>query len=257
MSIYQHFRDEEQPFIDMILEWKEQVLERYSLKRTDFLDPRQQDILLALIGKHDDVRVSFFGGSSLSERKRALIYPQYIEVNQSDFQLLCFELDYAKKFVSISHRDVLGALLSLGLKRDKFGDILFNDTHVQVIVASEISDYIALHLESVGKTPVQLQEIPLEEIIEPQDTWMESHGTVSSLRLDAVLSEVYHQSRSKMSQFIENGFSKVNWQVIEKPSYELQAGDYLSLKGFGRSKIISVEGMTKKGKTRIVYGILK
>ncbi|HET6871623.1 MAG TPA: RNA-binding protein, partial [Sporolactobacillaceae bacterium] len=69
MSIYQHFREEERPFIDSILEWKHQIIERYTPKLTDFLDPRQQHIIKALISEGDQVEVKLWGGYENAERK--------------------------------------------------------------------------------------------------------------------------------------------------------------------------------------------
>lgn len=257
MSIYQHFREDERPFIDSVLEWKEQVAIRHTNKTTDFLDPREQDILLALIGKQDEVRVSFFGGQDTCERKRAIIHPFYFSPTNEDFDITPLEITYPRKFNTIAHRDVLGALMSLGLKREKFGDVLIDDDHVQIVVAKEISDFVRFNLQSIGKSTVTLEALTFDQVIKPKEEWVESQGTVSSLRLDTVLSEIYNQSRSKISSWIESGAVKVNWKHVEKGSYELQAGDYLSLKGFGRSKLMKLDGETKKGKVRIIYGILQ
>src|SRR5690625_6105776 len=71
MSIYQHFREEEQPFIDQVLSWKEQVERTYQAKLTDFLDPREQQIIDMLTGTAgDDLQVKLDGGGTYSERKR-------------------------------------------------------------------------------------------------------------------------------------------------------------------------------------------
>ena len=63
MSIYQHFRPEEKEFIDQALNWIEQVKDSYAPKLTDFLDPRQQQIIASLLGHDDEVKIEFFGGA--------------------------------------------------------------------------------------------------------------------------------------------------------------------------------------------------
>ena len=65
MDIYQHFRPEEKDFIDQVLGWADQVREQYAPKLTDFLNPREAEIIRMLIGKEGDVRVSFFGGERM------------------------------------------------------------------------------------------------------------------------------------------------------------------------------------------------
>lgn len=136
--------------------------------------------------------------------------------------------------------------MSLGLKRGKFGDILIKDEGVQFIVAKEIADYTRLHFHTVGKTKISLEEKPLTEIIVLEEQWKEATVTVSSLRLDAVLSQVFGVSRQNAQSLIENGLVKVNWKVIEQAHLECKEGDVLSARGLGRLKMIAIDGKTKK-----------
>lgn len=257
MSIYEHFRPEERTFVDRVLQWQDEVHERYAPKLTDFLDPREQDMIKQIIGNHPDVGVSFSGGVDGTERKRALLTPPYIEVSPDDFELTAFEITYPAKFVSLSHPDLLGAMMGLGLKRDKFGDIIVQDSSAQLIVAKEIADFVKMNLTQAGKASISPEEIDLFTIRMNEAEWEEQTGTVSSLRLDTVLAEVYNLSRTKVSNMIEHDRAKLNWKVISQPSSEVAAGDYLSLRSFGRSKIISLDGKTKRDKWRITYQIRK
>jgi RNA-binding protein YlmH len=254
MNIYQHFRPEEREFIDQVLNWKDFVDASYTSKLTDFLDPREQHILKTLIGENGSIKYQLFGGSSEGERKRALIMPDYIIPAEEDFQITLFEIDYPIKFVSIEHPQVLGSLMSLGLKRGKFGDILMKDGRVQFFSSTEISDYIKSNLESIGRASIRIKEIVLEGAITVDDLWMEQDITVSSLRLDTIISGVHHISRQKSQAFIEQGLVKVNWTSVENHSFDCREGDLLSVRGYGRVKILSIEGRTKKDKWRIVVG---
>jgi RNA-binding protein YlmH len=254
MSIYQHFRKEEHAFIDQVLSWKENVLTQYAPKTTDFLDPREQEMIKLVIGNDSEVQVGFNGGHNSTERKRALLYPEYFEPTSDDYQLSVFQIVYPSKFVTIDHRKILGSLMSLGVKRSKFGDILVSGDLVQIIVAKEIADYIRMNLESVGKATISLKEIYFDQIILTEEVWTEQPTTVSSLRLDVILSAIYNLSRQKVQAMIQSGLVKVNWKVIEESSFECKEGDVLSLRGFGRSKLLTIEGKTKKEKWRIIVG---
>lgn len=254
MSIYQHFREEERAFIDLVLECKEDVLNQYSPKLTDFLDPREQQIVSAIIGTEGEVLVSFDGGSEQGERKRALLYPDYYEVGNEDFQLSYYELHYPSKFVTVEHSQVLGALMSLGLKRSKFGDVLVQDERIQLVIADEISSYVEANFTSVGKAKISLVKKDRTELLQVQSEFQEKTYTVSSMRLDVLLSTIYNLSRQKVQPFIGSGAVKVNFKTVEQPSFECKADDILSLRGFGRSKVISVEGKTKKDKWRVIVG---
>lgn len=254
MNIYQHFRPEERDYIDQVLNWKDYVETNYSPKLTDFLDPREQHILKMLIGEHGDVNYKLFGGTPDVERKRALIFPDYLPVTEDEFQISLFEIQYPAKFVTIEHRQVLGTLMSLGLKRGKFGDILTKDGKCQFFAAKEISDYIKSNVETIGRAGVKLIETDIENAIPTKELLMESDLTVSSLRLDTVISGIYHVSRQKSQLFIQQGLVKVNWTLTENPSFECGVGDMLSVRGYGRAKVLAIEGKTKKEKWRINVG---
>ncbi|MCH6268357.1 MULTISPECIES: RNA-binding protein [Neobacillus] len=254
MNIYQHFRPEERDYIDQVMQWKNTVELQYAPKLTDFLDPREQHILKTIIGENGDVKYQLFGGWTGAERKRALLFPEYLVPAQEDFQISLFEIDYPKKFVKIEHPNVLGTLMSLGLKRGKFGDILVDDGQIQFLAAKEIGGYISSNLESIGKATVHLIEKPPENIISPKELWEEHELTVSSLRLDTVISGVYNLSRQKSQNYIAAGLVKVNWTQIESPAFVCEIGDMLSVRGHGRVRLSSIDGKTKKEKWRISVG---
>lgn len=251
-QIYQHFRHEERQFIDQVIEWKENVLNQYSPKLTDFLDPREQEIVSSVIGEHLDVRVTFSGGVDDTERKRALLYPDYYEVKEEDFQLALFEVQYASKFITLQHRQVLGSLMSLGLKRNKFGDIRFYNDMVHFICASEISDYLFANFNEIGRAKISLKNLDVHSFIPNKEDVQEMVTTVSSLRLDVVGAAIYNLSRQKIQPLITNGHVKVNWKVVDSASFECREGDNLSIRGYGRSKLTSIEGRTKKDRVRVV-----
>ncbi|WP_108669769.1 RNA-binding protein [Peribacillus acanthi] len=254
MSIYQHFRAEEKEFIDQVLEWKEYVSSAYTHKLTDFLDPREQQIVQSLIGKEDDVRVTFYGGSDDSERKRALLYPDYFQPEVDDFAITVFEVKYPKKFVTLEHRQVLGTIMSLGLKREKFGDVILQGDRIQFIAAAEIESYVENNLDKVGKAGISLEKVSLDAVIQSDQQWQELVFTASSMRLDVLISSMTNLSRQKSQMLIEGKRVKVNHKLIENTSFECGEGDVFSVRGFGRFKIISIDGKTKKDKWRIQAG---
>jgi len=93
MSIYQHFRQEEKDFVDQILGFRDLVENRLTPKLTDFLDPREQFIAQSIIGRNGSCQIRFFGGTADSERKRALIYPDFFFPEQEDFQIPFLKFD--------------------------------------------------------------------------------------------------------------------------------------------------------------------
>ncbi|CEG26748.1 YlmH family RNA-binding protein [Bacillus sp. B-jedd] len=252
MNIYQHFRPSEREFIDKVLQWKNQVETMYTPKLTDFLDPREQFILKALVGESGDIRMELSGGPSFAERKRALLLPDYAMSTPDDFQISLLEIHYPAKFVTVEHPHVLGSLMSLGLKRGKFGDILAAEGRIQFLCANEVSDFVKMNLESIGRASVTLKEASLDDVLHSDETWVEMPETVSSLRLDTVLAAIHNLSRQKSQLLITQGLVKVNWEEVDAPSFECGEGDMISARGYGRARLNSIEGKTKKDKWRII-----
>ncbi|KIL47642.1 YlmH family RNA-binding protein [Jeotgalibacillus campisalis] len=250
MSLYQHFRKEEQGFIDRVLGWKDQTEQTYAPKLTDFLDPRQVFIVQSIIGTTGEVKVSFEGGDS-AERKRALIYPDYLHPSTDDFDLQLLEITYPSKFFTVEHKHVLGSLMGLGIKREKFGDIIFAGEKIYLVAAKEFASFFTMNLNQIGKHSVLVKEVDWKDYTPSNEKWKERFVTLSSLRLDVVLAGALTLSRQKAQLLIQAGKIKVNFKEEEQPSFECAQGDMISVRGFGRLRIGEIEGKSKKDKWRL------
>lgn len=258
MDIYQHFRKEEHSFVDQVISWKEQVEQTYVPRLTDFLDPRERHIVKMVIGEaNDELKLQAFGGAPHAERQRILISPYYETVTEDDFQVTLLQGAYQDKFIAIEHRDVMGSFLSLGIKRSKLGDIYADGGIIQIVLAEEIAGYVIANLTSVKKAKVTFGTVPLKEKRTKEEQWVEADKTVSSLRLDAVLKEIYHISRSEAQAFIGKQLVKVNHKVVDESKFLLEQGDLISLRGKGRSRLLEIKGISKKEKWKIRVATLK
>jgi len=255
MDIYQHFNKEEHRFVDKILEQIVWVVDHHSPKLLNFMTPREQEITASLVRRESSIFVIFSGATSEAERKRALIVPDYYQENNDDFSLTALRLTYSTKFATISHQNVLGTLMSLGIRREKFGDIYLQAGQIDMIVASEIADYITQHLDKINKAAVKVTSIPLNDVDPPTEEWAEKRITVSSLRLDAVVAEIARISRQKAQFMIEQGKVQINWKLTQIRSLEVKEDDLLSIRGIGRVRVLAVAGQSKKQKWRVVLGI--
>lgn len=258
MTIYQHFRPEEHLFIDHVLTWKKELQQTYQLKVTDFLDPRQQQIIQMLIGTNeDDFAVYLNGAAEEAERKRAVIAPFYETVDASSFELVLLEAKFPQKFITLTHRDIMGAFLSQGIDRRKLGDIYLHNDCLQIIVAADISSYVQLNLTKIKNASIKLTMRPLSELLPQKDNWLTESQTVASLRLDSLIKEIYRMSRTEAASLIKRKLVKVNFQIVENPAYLLLEGDLISVRGKGRSKLVEINGKTRKDKIRITTATLK
>lgn len=253
-QIYAHFHPDEHRFVDQASEWIERA-EQHNMKLTDFLDPRQQYIVQSLVQRGHDVHVRLDGGHPGAERRRALIAPDYRMLEDEEMGVRLIEVtSLDDKLSELDHGDYMGSILGLGIKREKLGDIHVSSEGCQFLVAAEIADYIRLNLTQVHRVHVQTAERPLTAL-QPADVKLEELAlSVASLRLDGIVSDVYHLSRAKALIPIKAGRCKVNWKPEEDPAKTLKQGDVVSLQGFGRFRVLELEGLTKKGRYRLKVG---
>ncbi|WP_172798805.1 RNA-binding protein [Paenibacillus sp. FJAT-26967] len=253
-GIYGHFHPDEHAFVDRAQEWIENA-SHHKVKRTDFLDPRQSFIVSTLINRNPDVQIRLDGGFPDAERRRAIIGPDYLDMASEDMGLRVLSVESGdSKFQTLTHGDYMGAILALGMKRDKVGDIHVSPEGCHFVVAEEAADYLHLHLSQVHRVHVVTEILPIDKLIASPVRLEEMTLSVASLRLDGVVSDVFRLSRAKVLVPIGAGKCKVNWKPEENPSVPLKEGDVVSLQGFGRFRVLEVEGTTKKGRMRIKIG---
>ncbi len=227
----------------------EKVLNSYTIESTDFLDPYDRSLAKSILNRFDDL--SFFedGGIEKAERKIIYIFPSYFEANQIDKGLIFLRAN--GDFENLSHKDFLGGLLSIGIKREKTGDIIVHQDFADFILKEDIGGFVLLNLQRIGNQNIQISEIPGDELSESTTSYKEIVRFLSSLRIDAFLSAVYNISRNDALSIIKSNNVKVNWEPIDKPSRLLSQGDLISTRGYGRAIIHSVDGFSKKGRVHV------
>ncbi|QTJ54950.1 RNA-binding protein [Dolosigranulum pigrum] len=254
--LYQHFRKEEQSFVDQVTDWLNQVDYQYTPYLTSFLNPREQFIVEAIVGQSDAISVSFFGGITGTERQRALIKPSYIEDVEGHYDIALCEISYPEKFSQLSHRDILGAILGTGIDRKKLGDIIQDDGRWQLFVDAPLVSFLTLHVTTVGRTTVSLIEKPLKEAVPINEHWQKKNIVISSRRLDVFIAGGLRISRDQAKQLIVSGKVKLNWTSTENVSEDVNEKDIISVRGFGRLTLLSIDYRTRKDKLAVEIGTL-
>lgn len=250
-----HIKDSEKLIVmRKLLDKIEIVLNNHTIECTDFLDPYERHLAKSILNRIDGISYTEDGGISQSERQIIAIYPDYYYRDDVDTNIIALEI--TGDLEKLNHKDYLGAILGLGIKRTKIGDILINDKGAHIIVKKEISSFLVFNLEKVGNKNVQVREISISDIIASEPEFKEVKVFLSSLRLDVIISAAYNLSRQDSMSIIKSGNVKVNWEPIEKPSKELEEGDIISTKGYGRCILQNIEGISKKGRFRSTIRIL-
>ena len=249
-----HISTENKEIARRVIDLCEIVAKTRSIQCTDFYNPFEVKELSSLINTYDTISFSLIGNED-SESKAILIYPDYMnEINAADFVSL-IRID--KKDYDIAHKDVLGSLLSLGIKREKVGDIIINDEAIYFYIRNEILDYVLLNLEKIKNHGVELEVIDLETPLAREIDYEEKLVTCASARLDLVLANVYNLSRSDAKNAIEAGLVKINYKVTYKISETLDVGDMVSMRRRGRFIVGDYLGLSKKDKLKLVIKIVK
>lgn len=238
--------NEERQWVMKTLSKVASVCKSHTIKCTDFYDPYQIAVCEPILNQILEVKYLIAGGYAQAERKVIIIYPEYMEVKKEDFPICAIDVTGKFKKNDLTHRDFLGAILNLGLKREKVGDILVGDGQANIIASKELCDFIRMNLEKISKYKVNIEQVSFDELINVQEDFKLIHSTVSSLRLDAIIGVGFGESRNAISKLISNDRVKVNFKPINQPSYMIAEGDLISFKGKGRIILDKIGNKTKK-----------
>ncbi len=148
---------------------------------------------------------------------------------------------------ALSNRDVLGALMATGIRRDILGDVVVREGQALVFVTEHMKEFLIQNVTSIGRQNIQLIEAPQPYSI-PEPRFEHLRLTVASLRLDAVVGGLVHLSREQASRMIEEKTVSINHETVSKKIKEIHAGDCLAIRGFGKWLIDECGEQTKKGR---------
>lgn len=224
------------------------VLLYHKINITDFYDPYHTGLVISALKFTSGVSCRADGGYPGAERKRVVICPDYQDPEDTDSGLTFLSIAGSFHSSRPGHRDYLGSLLGLGLKREKLGDVLVNDGGANVIASGEVAPYIMANLLRVGRWEVSVDRMEAKDLKLPEEKVKTVNTTVSSLRLDSVAAAGYGVSRSKMAGYISSERVNLNWQVKNSPSQTVKEGDIISIRGRGRVEVTAVKGNSRGGR---------
>ena len=244
--------DEDRMLMAKVLDKAEQASSRNIPAATDFLSPRQQAMALELLRLAGIAETAYVlqGGYIGAERKLLLFLPDWMEAEDAEAPIRCLRAAFRAED-RLNHRDFLGSLMGMGIVRPKIGDILVGADSADLLVLDTVADFLAQSWESAGRARLTVTEIDPRHIHIQEVQCKEVRDTVSSLRLDAVVSSGLQMARGKAAELISGGRVQVNWKECTKADKLLSAGDTVSARGFGKFELTEVGGVTRKGRTSI------
>ena len=243
---------------------------------TDFLTPKEQHFLRQYLqrqGRGDGVR--FFGGFAGAERCVACFLPDYMRELLEDLPSESGgEEEYLGDSVretvrmleirgsgyrEITHRDVLGAVLGLGLERDAVGDIILlpgdgngrEQPRVYLLVTGKIAPFLLESLKKIGSDTVRIREGEFPEGFTFAPKTKALTDTVASGRLDCVIGALTNSAREKAQSLIRGGLVEVDYETEQRPDARLSAPCVISVRGYGKYRLLALGDVTKKGRIRL------
>ena len=217
---------------------------------SDFLDLYEQNLLSTFQMSEHGVTLHLSGGYENAERKMAAFIPQDISYDwQFPYHTILLKPQAPKFAEDFSHRDVLGALMNLGIERHVLGDILIRDRQACFFCCESMAEYLVRELCSVRHTTVTAEILNAGGSITSYLPRTESRkGTVASVRLDAVIALGLQLQRTVSSKLISSGLVYVNSRLISSNGYHLKTGDLISVRGYGKLRYEGTEGISRKNR---------
>jgi len=211
-----------------------------------FLTPAEAAEALRIFGS----RISLEGGFKDAER----VIPVFAENFAPEDYLAAIRLTFRPQD-PLTHRDILGAVLALGLERSVIGDINLGEGQAHLVCLAHIADFIIENLDKAGKVGLRAEKIPLSALPEITKNLREQRGTVASLRLDAVLAEAFRCSRGAAEELLAQGLVQLRHEECRRGDVKVREGDIISVRGKGRVKLLQAGEASRKGRIWVTIGI--
>lgn len=225
--------------------------ERCYLTSTRFLDLREADMAQQLLHTMGWTNGRVWGGYDGAERQVLSFLPDWMDADtwadSEDNPLAAVRCSRHREDV-LTHRDYLGSLMGLGLRRDCIGDILVGEHGVDIVVLREIVPFLLTHYEKAGRKRLTVAEIPLSALIVPEEAVNFVRDTVASMRLDAIVASMFRLPRTRAADAVKAGKVFLNQRQCFRPDHEIAVHDRITLRGTGRGEVDEVLGESRKGR---------
>lgn len=240
---------EERVVLARVLDQMERTANRSIPCATQFLSPAQRAAAEPLLAASGHPKCLFHGGYEGAERTVCVFLPDWQEPEDWDAgeELAAIEAAFPKN-AELTHRDILGGLMGIGLTREKVGDILVLEEKAQIVALKETAPIILSQFDQAGRYRLRLREIALSELSPAPVQIKLVKDTVAALRLDAVLSSGFSIARGKAADLIAGGRVSVNHRECVKTDKPVAEGDVLTCRGLGKCVLKTVGGQSRKGR---------
>lgn len=240
-----------------------QARQNDTITGSGFLDLRQKSLVSDHVRGESGVTCHFYGGYEDAERCIAVFLPEYetagesictyFDARKEEDPLALLRVQRSPGGRTLSHRDYLGSLLALGIKREGVGDILARETGADILILREIGPFLLSHYTHAGREELIATLADRGQLILPEGRQEEKRAVVASLRLDNLVSAAFSLSRKEASEGVRKGLVFVNHRQVMKPDFQGKEGDKIVFRGHGKIILKAVDGKTKKDRIAIRF----
>ena len=251
--------DEEKLLIARIEDKIEFCKLKNKIVNTDFLQLSEISIAKKILCERKLTNYFFFGGRENADRSILVIYPEKLTeemARKNISNILEIVRISLPNDLSFEHREYLSGIMKLGIKREKFGDIVVREKSADIVVLKDISNYLLNGLKELTRfRKAKIECLNIFEIENVETKFEEFTIIVSSIRLDNFVSELAKCSRSKAEEIINEQRVFINSEIQDKNSKKINLGDIITIRGKGKFIFDAIDHETKNG--RIVIKIKK
>lgn len=166
------------------------------------------------------------------------------------FPMKLLKIKNTSKFNNLTHKDFLGGILSLGIERNKIGDLLVNDDTCYVPIHEDIESFLICNIDKIGKATCKVEILEQYESL-PQFNFKEEIILVSSLRVDGIVSKLANVSRAKAQMMVEQGRILIDYVKVRDKSYEVKEDERITIRGIGKFILGDTIGSSKSGRLKV------
>ena len=214
---------------------------------TDFLSLDEVDLLLQCQSELEYAGLALFGGTDGCERVMARFGER-----EDPFPIYCLKAEPAQqKFAdTLTHRDLLGAMMNLDIARDTLGDIYLRDNVGYIFCKDSVAPILLEELTKARHTTLRCEicgEIPDGLCTRTEEKLLQ----VASLRADVLVAGMFKLSREESLELFRKGLVFIDGRRTENNSGTVSENSVISVRHQGKFRYLGVASTSRKGKLNV------
>ena len=218
-----------------MLDLAEQVVKGRPYRVADFTSPAGLVIADAIKANYPQIIVKTDGGYEGAERIRIAFVDSDFN-GTVDMGIRALKVNWDPRFRLLTHRDVLGSLMGLGIDRSKFGDVIVQQGGAQIMVDESVADFVIQNFTKIAMVSVSVEAIELSDIAPKEEKIKELQNFIARFSANA--------SKSKQATSRKKLLDKITLDDIQPSSRKYPFVGFKPEREVGND-ILEVNGISK------------